>query len=190
MVAYEPVTLDAVANATQGFAAPPTGELTLGGVPFRLTERIVQTQAEPATHSTFPTRVRLDLAIPGATHVHLLLTTGNGFRDFAGSAIGEVLAYCDGTAAHLSTLVLGQDIREWHSQPNVVATAPRAQEVWTGPIAGTTVQGRIDLLSLDLPAACRSGALTAVEVVDRSTETVGSRDPALNLTGVTVQAYR
>jgi hypothetical protein len=47
--------------------------------------------------------------------------------------------------------------------------------------------GYIDMLTLDLPEACQNGTLTAVEVIDTSSSSVGSLDPALNLVGLTVE---
>ena len=189
-VAYEALSLDAVANATQGFAAPPTGDVTLGGIPFSLAARIFQSQAEPSPHNAKPTRARIEAHVTQARRVHLLLTTGNGFSAYAGTKVGEVIAVCDGSPHVVSDLRLGQEVREWHSEPNVVATASRVREVWTGEIAGTSVLGRIDLLSLDLPQACRDGALEALELVDTSGQDAGSLDPAFNLTGITVELLR
>lgn len=189
-VAYEALSLGAVANDLQGFAAPPTGDITLGGIPFSLGSRIFQSQAEPSPHNAKPTRVRIETHVTQAQRVHLLLTTGNGFSGYAGRKVGEVIAVCDGSPRVVSDLRLGQEVREWHSEPNVVAAASRVREVWTGEIAGTSVLGRMDLLSLDLPQACRDGTLETLELVDTSSQTAGSLDPAFNLTGITVELTR
>jgi serine/threonine-protein kinase len=186
---YQPVPLGGVANGTQGFVSPPTGSVTLGGIPFQLSERIFQSQAEPSPYNGYPVRASLSVNVSQASRLHLLLTTGNGFNGFSGQAIGRVLVTCDGDVTVLQELVLGQHVREWHGQPNVVSAAPGARQVWTGQIAGTSVDGQIDMLSLDLPDACRTGTLEAIDVVDSSAETVGSLDPALNLTGATVEYY-
>ena len=187
---YQPVPLGSVANATQGFVAPPSGNVTLGGVPFSVSERVFQSQAEAASHSGYPTRARLNMSLSSARRVRLLLTTGNGFNAYAGQNVGDVVAYCSGSSIILTQLRLGQEIREWHGEPNVVSTATRSREVWRGEIAGAGVMGHIDLLSLDLPDQCYDGTLEGIEVVDRSAETIGSLDPALNLTGVTVEVHQ
>jgi len=120
--------------------------------------------------------------------VHLLLNTGNGFNQFNGRVIGRVVAYCDGASISVADLQLGRDVREWHIADNVVSTASRAQQVWSGALANfPNLTGHIDMLSLDLPSGCRSGRLTALEVIDSSTSTVNSLDPALNLIGITVE---
>ena len=81
-------------------------------------------------------------------------------------------------------------MREWHLAYNVVYDVERATQVWTGTLAEyPDLTGHIDLLSLDFPAPCRESTLKAIEVIDTSTDTVGSLDPALNLFGVTVE-YR
>ena len=74
---------------------------------------------------------------------------------------------------------------------NVVSAASRPQQVWTGEIADFPgLTGHIDMLSLDLPESCQNGRLTALEIVDSSTETIGSLDPALNIIGITVEYYQ
>jgi hypothetical protein len=126
--------------------------------------------------------------VPHASKVHLLLNTGNGFAQFEGRAIGQITAHCDGTPTLVTSLHLGRDVREWHLAHNVIYTTERARQVWTGALAEYPhLTGHIDLLSLDLPEACRSGRLIAIEIIDTSVETVGSLDPALNLFGVTVE---
>jgi hypothetical protein len=97
-----------------------------------------------------------------------------------------VIAYCDATPQLVTELVLSRDLREWHNAENVVDTAVRARPVW-GELITDDVTGTIDLLSLDLPDVCRNGRLTAIEILDTSAETVNSLDPALNLTGVTIE---
>jgi len=87
-------------------------------------------------------------------------------------------------------LRLGRDVREWHTATNVVSRASRAQQVWSGRIAGfSNEQGHIDMLSLDLPAACQDGTIDALRIMDHSSQTVQSLDPALNLTGLTIEYY-
>jgi len=189
---YHPLSLDSVSNAllTVDFLSPPTGDVTLGGVPFQLSARVFKSQASPAPDNSYPTRVSLPVDVPRASRLHLLLTTGNGFNRFAGMVIGEVMASCDGTWTSIADLQLGRDVREWHLADNVVSAAPRARQVWSGAIANfPDLTGHVDMLSLDLPAACRNGDLTGIEVIDNSTNTVNSLDPALNLTGVTVEYY-
>jgi hypothetical protein len=98
------------------------------------------------------------------------------------------VAYCNDAPTVVADLRLGQEVREWHAAANVVSTAHRSHQVWSGTIAGTPAEtGYIDMLSLDLPKACQEGHLTAIEVTDISVDTVGSFDPALILTGVTVE---
>jgi hypothetical protein len=104
---------------------------------------------------------------------------------------GRVVAYCDGVAIPVADLQLGRDLREWHMADNVVSSASRPRQVWSGAIrAFPNLSGHYDMLSLDLPGACQSGRLTALELVDSSASTVNSLDPGLNLVGVTVEHYQ
>ncbi|MBN1976780.1 MAG: PD40 domain-containing protein [Anaerolineae bacterium] len=181
----------ALANSDTDFQSPPTGYVALGGIPFRLSDRVFKSQAATPPYSFYPTSVLLEKDVPHAQKAHLLLNTGNGFTEFAGQAIGQVVAYCDDTPTIVTDLRLGQEVREWHTADNVVSTATQARQVWSGLIISTPSEmGYIDMLSLDLPAECQTGTLTAIEIVDTSADTVGSPDPALNLFGVTVEYRR
>jgi hypothetical protein len=187
-VAYQPISLRAIANASLGFESPPTGNVTLGGIPFYLTSEMFTSQASSSPHNSYPTSVVVSVDVPRVFRVHLLLDTGNGFTRFDGKVIGQVVAHCDGVTVPVTELRLGQHVREWHSDRNVVSTASDARQVWSGPLAGSpNLTGQIDMLSLDLPATCHSGRLAALEIVDSSADTVGSLDPALNLVGATAE---
>lgn len=185
---YQPIPLGTAANAKSDFASPPVGEMVLGGVPFQLSEQVFKSQASSVPDDGYPTDILLPTDILYAQKLHLLINTGNGFAQFDGQAIGQVVATCDDTEILVTNLRLGQDVREWQLAHNVIYTASRAQQVWVGARADQPhLEGHIDLLSLDLPEACRSERLTAIEIVDTSVDTVGSLDPALNLFGVTVE---
>ena len=187
---YRPIALDTAANVESDFASLPVGDIVLDGIPFQLSEQIFKSQASTAPDEGYPTGALVPTDVSHAHKLHLLINTGNGFAQFDGQAIGQVIVTCDDTGIPVADLSLGQNIREWQLAHNVIYTASRAQEVWVGERADQPhLEGHIDLLSLDLPEACRSGRLTALEIIDTSAETVGSLDPALNLFGVTVE-YR
>ncbi len=188
VIMFAPFSLTTVANGEMDFASPPTGQTTFHGVPFQMDSRIFKSQASPVPHNTAPTSAMVSANLMGAYRLHLLLTAGNGFQQFDGLVIGRVVAVCDGTSFTVRELQLGRDVREWHSAANVVSTATAATQVWQGALIDhPDLQGQIDMLSFDLPLACQTGNLTAVEVVDSSIETTGSLDPALNFIALTVE---
>jgi hypothetical protein len=85
---------------------------------------------------------------------------------------------------------LGDNIREWHNVGNVVGYAANVEEVWQGKLADfPNLEGHIDMLLFGLPYACQNGELRDLTIIDTSVDTVGSRDPALNLIAVTVQYF-
>jgi len=191
-VAYHPVSLESISNVrlTENFSSPPIGDVTLWEVPFQLSEWIFKSQASPSPDNSYPTRISLPVYVLQASKLHLLLVAGNGFNRFDGMVIGEVMIYCAGTSMSVTDLRLGRDIREWHVSDDVVSTASRVRQVWSGAITDSPhLTGHIDMLSLDLPAACLSGGLTAIEIIDSSTSTVNSPDPALNIIGITVERH-
>jgi hypothetical protein len=192
VLTYESVSLQSVANAEWGeFQAPPQGEVTLGEVPFTLGAVIFKSQADPAPNSGYPTEASIGLEIARPQRLFLLLTAGNAFARYDGETVGEVRAVCDGSEERLAALALGRNLREWHSVGEVVTTAPETELVWRGALADfPDLMGQIDMLTLSLPEACREGTLTSLRLLDQSVEGVGSRDPALNLIGLTVEHYR
>jgi len=191
-VAYYPVSLGSISNAllTENFISPPTGDVTLGGVPFQLSEWVFKSQASSSPDNSYPTRISLPVNVLQASKLHLLLVAGNGFNRFDEMVIGEVVVCCAGTSMSVTDLQLGRDICEWHVTDNVVSTASRVRQVWSGAITDSPhLTGHIDMLSLNLPIACLSSGLTAIEIVDSSTSTVNSPDPALNIIGITVERH-
>lgn len=185
---FQPIPLQAVANGTIDFSAPPVGEVTLGGVPFQLSTSIFKSQASASPFTAAPVRLPLAANVAQAQQLHLLLTLGNGFTQFANQVVGRVEIVCDDTLIVLAQLQAGVHVREWHNGQGVITTASLARSVWSEPITDD-VRGTIDLLSLELPQICQDGRLTSIELIDSSTETVGSLDPALNLVGISVE-YR
>jgi hypothetical protein len=185
---FQPIPLQAVANGTIDFSAPPVGEVTLGDVPFQLSTSIFKSQASSSPFTNAPVRLPLAANVTQAQQLHLLLTLGNGFTRFADQVVGRVEIVCDDTLIVLAELQAGVHVREWHNGQGVITVAPLARSVWSEPIT-EDVRGTIDLLSLELPQICQDGRLTSIELIDSSTDTVGSLDPAFNLVGVSVE-YR
>lgn len=176
-----------IANGTSDFSTPPQGRVELGGVPFDLSNAIFKSQADVDPWRLAPTEARLTTNVTGATRLYMLLNTGNGRPTYEGQVIGAVFATCDGTELRVSDLILGETIREWHSDENVVGSAPFPQQVFEGGRTDNDLyRGHIDMLTFDLPAACRA-SLTAITLRDTSADTAGSLDPAINWTGATIE---
>ncbi len=183
VAAFQAIPLGSAANGPSDFESPPIGEHIFGDVPFSLTGMVFKSQASPVPHNQSPTSLLLTMDVPRAYRVHLLLNSGNGFIQFMGQNIGQVVAYCDGAPFTVVDLRLGRDVREWHVADNVVSSATGVSQVWDDSV------GHIDLLSLDLPAACLEGSLTGLDLLDLSLTAVNSLDPALNLAGITVEHF-
>lgn len=176
-----------IANGTSDFATPPQGRVELGGIPFDVGNVIFKSQADVDPWRIAPTEARLTTNVTGATRLYMLLNTGNGRPEYEGDIIGAIFATCDGAELRVSDLILGENIREWHSDENVVGSAPLPSQVFEGGRTDNSERrGHIDLLTFDLPVACRAG-LTAITLRDTSADTVGSLDPAINWTGVTIE---
>ncbi|UCG23402.1 MAG: SUMF1/EgtB/PvdO family nonheme iron enzyme [Chloroflexota bacterium] len=182
-VVYHTASLDGLTNKALDFSSPPRGSMTLGGVPFLLNGQVFKTSASTASHTTLPATIKIPLDVSGARRVHLLINSGNGYTRFGGMTIGQVIITCSRGPDSVTDLVLGQNIREWHTADNVVSWASAITEVWSDAV------GHIDLLALDVPPDCTDGRLTAIGITDLSESSTLSYDPALNLVGLTVEHY-
>ncbi len=186
---FQPVSLGEYANAQTAFASPPVGNVTLGNIPFELSTNIFKSQASPSPFNNAPVSIQIPVTIPKAYRIHLLLNTGNGYKEFTDQVIGQITVNCGSGLESIADLRLGNEVREWHNAGNVVSTAVRVQQVWKEFITDD-IYGYIDLLTLDLPPSCQNGSLTSIAIVDTSVETVGSLDPAINLVGITVEHFQ
>ncbi len=183
-IMYTIYQLGNLANAASDFISPPTGDFIFSGTPFSLSEEVFKSQASGEPHQMYPTSILLPITVPSAYRVHLLINSGNSFIRYNGAIIGSVSAYCDEKVFKIVDLQLGRDIREWHVADNVVSSATNVINVWQDGV------GHIDLLSLDLPSACRQSRLTGIEIKDLSINNVNSIDPAVILAGITVEHYQ
>ena len=182
-----PIPIDSIGNASSAYADLPLGDIEMNNIPFVLSSRIFKSQASADSARSLPTSAWLPINIARAQRIHLLLVAGNGFNRFAGEAIGRIEAQCSDSVEIITELELGRNIREWHAAENVVSFAYETDEVWRGQITGAPgAIGHIDLITLDLPPACREGWMTALEIFDTSSESIQSLDPALNLFALTV----
>jgi hypothetical protein len=187
--AFEAVPLGPIVNASlsEDFVSPPTGSQVFTDVPFKLDGRVFKSQASPSPNINYPQSARLVVELPRPKSVYVLLAAGNGFFQWSGNEIGRIrLEFAEGVPVTVE-LVLGQNIREWHSGENLAAAAPEITEAWRGPIAGhPELTGWLDMLTIELPAAACDDALTAIEIADTSQITLGNADPAVTIAGLSV----
>ncbi len=174
---YFPIALgpQATIPLSSWYQNPPTGAVTLGGVPFNLGNFTLLFQGQS---TAIPTPVqRADAA-------YLLLNSAWTFAQYTGQTAGKVrLTFSDGTFQE-TPLVVGGNIREWEFGLNWTAntlTNPSATNVWTGlaaPGMGGATAG-IDMLRIPIST---SATLTGVTV----TNTAAFSTPWITLRGLTV----
>jgi hypothetical protein len=187
---YIPLSLTSIANEymSGGYAQPPVGKVELEGVLFDLPlgRNSVTTQAAPLPD--YPTRVEITADISQPRRVYLLITGGNVLEKYMGQRVGVITLLFGGGETSLP-LIAGENVREWkilEGEPVVqTVTDPAVQEVWSTPSKFDGI-GIIDMLTIDVPVEYQFDRLLAITVEDTSVETVGDKDPAINLLGVTV----
>lgn len=190
-LAYQPVSIDSIANSGMDFNSPPLGQAAFEGIDFRIGREIYRSQAAGTPDNRYPTRATLNFFIPNAYRLYALINARKGLQQHEGVVIGRIIAHCNDTPALETELRLGENIREGRAAGNVVTAAPQVQQVWDGTLSGdSSATGYIDMLTIDLPPTCQEGRLNALDIVDTSGETANSLDPGLELIAVTVEYDR
>ena len=132
--------------------------------------------------------VEIKANIPLATEVYFLIQAGWGLSEYDQKQIGNIrLHFGNGVILEIP-LILGENIRDWTRGESSVAvttvTSPDVIPAWQGTALGRT--GGMDLLKVSIPEQYQETALLTIEVIDTSTDTVLSLDPAIHLLAVTV----
>ncbi len=199
-LAYRTVSIDNEANAPSNFTSPPLGNVTFDGIPFSLSNQIFKSQAATSPYDINFTSLIIAVQIPRAHRLYLLLDAGNGFKEFEGKTIGQLWVNCNNAPINapilVSNLVLGREIREWQIINELLVTTvsyPNSSQVWIGEFSGSgnqNIMGHIDMVAFDLPQSCQDSVLSQIKIDDTSATTVNSLDPAINVTGITVEYYK
>jgi hypothetical protein len=164
-ILYTPIPLTHCPTCplSSNYVNPPSGSVTLGGVPFSLT---AADWIAPGGSDSYT------MATSTPTAVYLLINTANGWTSFAGQTLGRVrLTFSDGTTRD-TALIVGANVREWAQTSGSVNTLtdPNAKNVWTGTNVNTGGAGVIDMLTI--PVAATTAQLTGVTVTDTATSTL------------------
>lgn len=118
-----------------------------------------------------------------------MLTGGNTRRIYNNQVIGQIVLRFDNNLSAQVDLAPGWNLREWkiYGDHNVTWIEDmHTEQVWCGANRHDNGLGVIDMLTVPVPEDLSDRRLTAVEIVDRSAETVGSLDPAINIIGISV----
>lgn len=162
------------------------GMRTLLGVPFDVGwEVTTENQRNPG----YPKVIQLNVNLSKPDTVYLLIQAGWGFSKYKGLQVGVVRLRFTGDASTEVPLVLGENIRDWsqdHTDAVTTFQEGMLKEAWRGTTPSGDA-GHIDMLEVAVPDAYKDSALRAIELVDTSSTTTGSVDPAIHLLAVTVR---
>ena len=151
----------------------------------------VTTQAGPLPNN--PITVKVAANVPNPQAVYLLITGGDMFTEFAGQTVGEAqLAFDDASIISID-LTVGYNIREWKhlgQETVTTTTSPDVTEVWRGANRYDSGIAVIDMLTIPVPPSLQGRRLVSIEIVDRSRDTTGDLDPAINWLGATVRTAK
>lgn len=123
--------------------------------------------------------------IENVTSVYLLIQAGNAYTRYENTVLGRIEVFFSNRATLTEELIIGYNIRD-HSlrNSNAVTTveSDQIQEAWS--IDVEDVSGRIDMLTLEIPENYQGGAIESLTITDLIN--IGSRDPCIHLTALTV----
>ena len=184
---YHLLSLDAIGNDSVSNNYHPddlaSGEIQLGGVPFFVLSSF-GTQGSPLPERPTSAVLELDEPIPNPDKVFLLINSGNTFTHFQNQQLGLIELRFENGQAHITPLIVGQNIREWSFKaPNVVATLS-SSEIQNVVQTDTAV---LDMLTITVPEPYNNSSLDEIRFIDTSVDSVGSLDPGFFVAGVTVK---
>ncbi len=167
----------------------PIGEHLFQDVPF-------DTGWKFSTHCTtnpvrYPTEAQLFTAFSDLKSIHFLIQGGQIKLSDEGKAIGNIRLEFDSGDSILEPLIAGFNIRDWHVDDGrfleVASAEDRLQNAWIGPWNSAGDEGRIDMLTIDIPERLNQETLVSIELEDSSLATAGAIDPCLHLIALTIE---
>lgn len=170
-----PLGSQATLSLASLYTNPPSGAVTLNGLPFQVGNAWQLSSGASATAAA---------SFPKPLSVALLVNTQNSYYWYQGSSIGQVtLTFADGTTQS-TDLVLGGNVRDWVTSAGFVVTSVTDASntpAWTGTDSnGDTTT--IDMLNILPPTGTTWPSLASVTVTS-----LGGYDPlAIMVDGIAV----
>lgn len=186
---FHPLTLTESLNVWTNYLGLSSGQVNLNDIPFNIGRELNTFGCrQEITATTVDTAANIDN--PHA--VYLLVNSGNGFMSSSGLNIGRIELIFDGGDTFTYDLSLGNNIRDWATSPTSTVvtnvTSPDTLEVWRGR-AYDGREGRIDLLTIEIPLSFRSQTLNSIRVVDLSGGSLSTgNDPCIQVQAITVES--
>jgi hypothetical protein len=199
---YYLLDLGSVATSPLGWViTPPTGEVTLEGVPFMIRNGdkvVIETQQHFLPDN--PTDVVLEVDIEDPSKVFVLMVGAGGYagvqEDWAWEEFGQIILWFEDGSNHSTPIVACENIREtWtymHDEYGLEVCAPDGGEwvnVWqeAQDRGGEGAFAFIDRYEIDVPSSLSSSRLVAIQILDTSEEMVDSKSPSILICGITVR---
>jgi mannose-6-phosphate isomerase-like protein (cupin superfamily) len=199
---YYLLDLGSVATSALGWViTPPTGQVTLEGVPFMIRtgdKVVIETQQHFLPDN--PTDVVLEVDIEGPSKVYVLMVGAGGYagvqEDWAWEEFGQIILWFEDGSSHITPIVACENIREtWtymHDEYGLEVCAPDGGDwvnVWQEgqDRGGEGAFAFIDRFEIDVPSALSSSRLVAIQIQDTSEEMVDSMSPSILICGITVK---
>lgn len=185
---FHPLTLTESLNVWTNYLGLNSGQANLNDIPFNIGRELNTLGCrQDITATTVDTAANID----NPYAVYLLVNSGNGFMSSNGLNIGRIELIFDGNTFTYD-LSLGNNIRDWATSPTSTVvtsvTSSDTLEVWRGR-AYDGREGRIDLLTIEIPLSFRSQTLNAVKVVDLSGGSLSTgNDPCIQVQAITVES--
>ncbi|MEM8859855.1 MAG: protein kinase [Chloroflexota bacterium] len=166
------------------------GEFTLLGVPFY---HGWKASTQCANNARNQTSFNIPLEGKQGTHLHLLVQAGAGFEKFNNQPFISLIVVAEDSTEFPFDLILGVNVRDWRlgelaEGSDVVTTVSSSAitEAWRGD-SGQNGDGIIDKLTIELDDEFKNIPLRQLRVLDNSVGSVGSMDPCIHLSAITLE---
>lgn len=163
----------------------PIGNQTLLNIPFEIGWGL----KTPCTSDpNVPAQYNIKTNLEGITKLHFLIQGGWAVSDYANKEIGDIVLNFSNGAHSTTPLIVGNNIRDWSIDNQTAVTTvtdPSVQEAWRGQ--DVNGNGRMDVLTLELPQEYANLTLTNIVLTDTTASTLGSVNPCFYVNAITAE---
>ncbi len=185
------VSMSSIANQPIGahYQGPPTGQVTLGGIPFFIPpegNNVFETSVE-GLGVDWPTSATIGTDISNPLNAYMLITGTAVSKIYDGQMIGCFTFHFASGNSTTFDLIAGDTIRDWVYHDSLVMTTsnPNVSTVWNG--LNTTFPYYPAVLNMLVISLSPNDVLTGIDIIDTSGSTTGNISPGLFLSGITIE---
>ncbi|MFM9964022.1 MAG: hypothetical protein ACKV2Q_22695 [Planctomycetaceae bacterium] len=196
---FKPISLAPIANRARidHLVKPPSGRVTLGGVPFEFPTPHKGFQTE-ALNGNDPLSAGIHVTVPRPLAVYVLLSGGYVPREHQGKEVGAIiLEFSDGTEMNVPIKAWVTLRETWSENETILPPGSDENAKLVNVLAEEQFRGKkstafLDMLAIDLGMKKVGTTLSGITIRDTSRKTINKTGPyagapSLVVNGITVE---